>query len=329
MNKLAIINSYSDLAQIADAMAKSGYFQDSKTAAQAMVKIMAGQEIGLGTFASMSGIHIVSGKPTLGSNIVATLIENDIRYDYEVIEATDKKCVIHFLKSDKVRGTVSITIEEAQKANMHMQYKDGVWKEKTTWKNFPSDMLFARCITRGARRYTPGIFGGAPVYTPEELGADVDEDGNVVTVDVTIEDPESEPETTSKKKPEKPLPELKKSNGRPWSPDKLREMLAKKAATYPADHNVLAPARKQLAAVIGQLATPAKRKLVNVALGMLEHTEMSDQRLVQATIDWLGFEWNKDEKTFTFKTVEAVQEMALIVASLPVDEVATAELGYE
>jgi hypothetical protein len=41
-------------------------------------------------------------------------------------------------------------------------------------------MLFARAITRGARRFAPGIFGGAPIYTPEELGADTDEDGNLI-----------------------------------------------------------------------------------------------------------------------------------------------------
>ena len=49
-------------------------------------------------------------------------------------------------------------------------------------------------MTNGAKWYTPGIFGGAPVYTPEELGADVDENGDVVTVDVIVEEPTPEPE---------------------------------------------------------------------------------------------------------------------------------------
>jgi hypothetical protein len=41
-------------------------------------------------------------------------------------------------------------------------------------------MLFARALTRGARRYAPGIFGGAPIYTPDEMGVDTDEDGHIV-----------------------------------------------------------------------------------------------------------------------------------------------------
>jgi hypothetical protein len=56
-------------------------------------------------------------------------------------------------------------------------------------------MLFARAITRGSRRFAPGIFGGSPIYTPEELGAEVDEDGDIVEapiVEVTTPEPENQ-----------------------------------------------------------------------------------------------------------------------------------------
>lgn len=45
---------------------------------------------------------------------------------------------------------------------------------------FPRNMLFARCISNGVKWFCPDIFLGAPVYTPEELGATVDDDGTVV-----------------------------------------------------------------------------------------------------------------------------------------------------
>jgi hypothetical protein len=41
-------------------------------------------------------------------------------------------------------------------------------------------MFFNRAISNGAKWYTPEVFAGAPVYTPEELGANVDENGDVV-----------------------------------------------------------------------------------------------------------------------------------------------------
>lgn len=188
------IVAWKEIQSMGEVFFKSGMFGDMKNAMQAMVKIQAGNELGLPPFASMAGIHIVSGKPTLGSNIVATLIENDPRYHYQVNEASDTKCSIDFYKNEKKSGNVTITIQEAHKANMHQQWKNGKFEPKITWKNFPSDMLFARCMTRGARRYTPGIFGGSPIYTPEEMGVDVDEEG---FVDVQFkEEPPVEPVKT-------------------------------------------------------------------------------------------------------------------------------------
>ena len=46
-------------------------------------------------------------------------------------------------------------------------------------------MLFARALTRGARRFAPGIFGGAPIYTPDELGAETDNEGYTI-VDTVV-----------------------------------------------------------------------------------------------------------------------------------------------
>ena len=80
-NALTVYERMNELSTAATAMHASGYFGDVKSQAQAMVKVMAGAEIGLPPFASMSGIHIVNGKPTLGANLIATLVKNDPRYD--------------------------------------------------------------------------------------------------------------------------------------------------------------------------------------------------------------------------------------------------------
>lgn len=45
---------------------------------------------------------------------------------------------------------------------------------------YPQNMLFARAISSGVRRYCPDVFNGNLVYVPEELGAQVDEDGEIV-----------------------------------------------------------------------------------------------------------------------------------------------------
>ena len=167
-NALTIYGQFETLQRAAMALYKSNYFGDSKSEAQAIVKVMAGAELGLPPFASMTGIHIIQGKPALGANVIATLIKNDPRYNYRVLEMTDETCSIEFYENGQPCGVSEFTAKDAQRAQVKNMNK------------FPRNMLFARAISNGAKWYTPGIFGGAPVYTPDELGADYDEEGYMV-----------------------------------------------------------------------------------------------------------------------------------------------------
>ena len=181
-NQLAVYQNFDNISKAAQALQKSGYFKDVTSEAQAIVKVMAGAELGLPPFASIAGIHFINGKPALGSNVVATLVKNDPRYDYRIDECNNKICAINWFEDGKLVGVSTFTMEEANAAGI---------TGKPTWKAYPSDMLFARAITRGARRFAPGIFGGSPIYTPEELGAEVDEEGYIDTTHrITVEKPE-------------------------------------------------------------------------------------------------------------------------------------------
>jgi len=182
-NAITIYNNFDNLERAAIALQKSGYFQDVKSEAQAIVKVMAGQELGLPAFASMSGIHIIQGKPVLGSNVIATLVKNDPRYDYRIVKSDNDACVLDWYEDGHKVGQAGFTFKEAQNAGL---------TGKDNWKKWTSDMLFARAISRGARRFAPGIFGGAPVYTPDEMGMDTDEEGYIEAQVVTVSDPITE-----------------------------------------------------------------------------------------------------------------------------------------
>jgi len=134
----------------------SGLFADTKSAAQAMVRILAGQEIGIPPFAAMSGIHIIQGKPTIGAGLIASRVKGSGKYDYKVIEMTDKICTIEFFQGGSSIGSTSFSIEDAKKAGTKNLDK------------FPRNMLFARCISNGVKFYCPDVFSG-PVYVPEEM----------------------------------------------------------------------------------------------------------------------------------------------------------------
>ena len=183
MTNIVIYERMNEMMTAARALQASGYFSDIRSEAQAIVKVIAGAELGLPPFASMSGIHIVNGKPTLGANLIATLVKNDPRYNYRVKVADDKTCILTWYEDGQPVGESSFTFAEATAAGL---------TTKQTWKAYPSDMLFARALTRGARRYAPGIFGGAPIYTPDEMGVETDEDGAIIpgeVVNVTTGNP--------------------------------------------------------------------------------------------------------------------------------------------
>jgi hypothetical protein len=165
----------SELMNLAKAFAESGMFADTKSAAQAIVKIQAGQEIGIPPFASMTGIHIIQGKPTIGAGLIASRLKGSGKYDYRVVEASEKVCSIDFYQGATKIGNSTFTIEDARKALTKNIDK------------FPKNMLFARAISNGVKWYCPDIFSG-PVYVPEEMQVVTTEEATHIEVDTTIDE---------------------------------------------------------------------------------------------------------------------------------------------
>ena len=230
--KHSIISNFDELTRAAGAMSKSGYFQDSKEQAQAIVKIMAGQEMGFGAFASMTGIHIIQGKPTIGANLMASAVKGSGKYDYRIITLSDSVAEVEFFQNGKSIGNSKFTIEDAKKANL---------TGKGNWQTFPRNMLFSRAMSNGVRWYCPDVFNGSAVYTPEELGAEVNGDGEVINA--TFEPtPEMHAETQAPYTVEEACNFLN-SKGQPYGSidtETLRNManaLANKKGATPEDGN--------------------------------------------------------------------------------------------
>lgn len=173
--------NFNSMMQIGTLLAQSGFFADSKGAAQAVTKMMAGAEIGFGPIASMTGIHVISGRVSISANLMAAAIKRSGRYDYRVKEMTPQRCEIEFRERNgdrwEIIGSSEFTAQDARQAGTKNMDK------------FARNMLFARAMSNGARWYTPDIFGG-PVYTPEELGAQVDgETGEVIDAPRIVVEP--------------------------------------------------------------------------------------------------------------------------------------------
>jgi len=167
------------LSDVGKVFAQSGFFQDSREAAQAIVKIMAGQELGFPPVMAMTSVYIVNGRPALSASVMGALIKRHPKYDYTANELSAERCEIEFFEirsdgSEKSIGKSEFTMADAKKARTQNTDK------------FPRNMLFARALSNGARWFTPDVFMG-PVYVPEELGVEGDATGNVVEAEATVE----------------------------------------------------------------------------------------------------------------------------------------------
>ena len=184
---LTLVQNVDDLGRVGMMLAKSGYFIDATDAAQASVKVLAGMEMGFGAFSSMTGIHLIKGKPTVGANLMAAAVKASPKYDYRVLKMEDDEVCIEFF--ERVNGKLEsigkskFDVRDAQKAGTQNMGK------------FPRNMLFARAISNGIKWYCPDVFNGSTTYVPEELGVEVDDEGNVkIENDGTIKlNPQIEP----------------------------------------------------------------------------------------------------------------------------------------
>lgn len=162
-----------EMQTMAKLFAESGMFPNVNSMAKAFIKIQAGIELGIAPFASMSGIHIIKEKATVGAGLMAGKVKASGKYDYKIIQLDNDACVLDFYEAGKTVGTEKFTIADAKKAGTQNLEK------------FAKNMLFARAISNGVKFYCPDLYT-MPVYTPEEMQA-------VVTEDVTHEEVKAEP----------------------------------------------------------------------------------------------------------------------------------------
>lgn len=154
-----------DLPTLGKLLVASGYFADTRSAAQAVVKIMYGRELGIGPVTSMNNIFIINGKPAMSAALVAAMIKRSPRNDYRVKLLTDERCELEFFEKRpgseewESVGMSVFTIQDAQRA--------GLVSRGTVWRQYPRNLLFARALTNGAKFHCPDIFSGR-IYTPEE-----------------------------------------------------------------------------------------------------------------------------------------------------------------
>lgn len=139
--------------------------------ANVLLAIQTGAPLGFTAMQSISGIHIINGKPTMSADMVAAAVR---RAGHKLrVEGDDMTARARLVRADDPDYEFKSvwTMERAKRAGL---------LSNSSWRKYPAAMLKARAITEVARQGANDALYGV-IYTPEELGASVDETGAVVT----------------------------------------------------------------------------------------------------------------------------------------------------
>lgn len=161
------------IVELAKIMAASGFYTEIKSAQQAAVVMILGAAYGLTPAQSLTGIHIVKGKPMLHYSVILAKVRQHPDYDYRVVKHDDTACEIEFTRNGKPCGTSTFTKADAQKSGTQNMDKHA------------RTMLLARAASQGVKWYCPDVLNGMPTYTQGEIDADQDQG---VAVEPTIAD---------------------------------------------------------------------------------------------------------------------------------------------
>lgn len=218
----ALINTLGEVERVAAACAKSGYYKDVRDASQAVVKMLAGREMGVGPIQALASMHIIEGKPSASASLLGALVKRSGRYDYRVTLRTDEECRLAWFERGERVGESSFSKADATRA--------GLWG-KQNWNKYPRSMLFARALTDGIRTYAPDAAMGI-VYTPEELSPDltVNDSGDVI--------PQPSHQPAPQQEPFRPEP-IARPDPPPVDTAKAMASLHAKATELAVDHATL------------------------------------------------------------------------------------------
>lgn len=181
-----------EVREVAEVLLASKFFKDVNSAAQACVKMIAGMALGYDAVTSMNAFHIIEGKITPTAGEISARIKRSGTYRFKswFVDATGAK-VDPTQPDSAVNGAVVQIYEKWDDTWEPLEpsvftRQDAITASlasKDVWKKYFRNMSHSRALTNAARWHCADVFGG-PVYTPEELGADVGfVDGEMVVID--------------------------------------------------------------------------------------------------------------------------------------------------
>lgn len=154
---------WGQLVKVANALAKAQGFIPKHFGGdgyKVLAALMYGRELGFSPMQSLVNIQVIDGKPSLSAHLIAVRVRSAGHKIESTGDATTYTVTITRGDDDSTHSE-TFTIEQAKRA--------GLVRAGSGWEKYPEDMLYARALTRCARRHVPDALEGGAIYATEEL----------------------------------------------------------------------------------------------------------------------------------------------------------------
>lgn len=142
----------------------------------ALAKMLYGREVGIGPMVALQEIHMIENKCSLSAASMIALIRRRKLGEAIVLETSPLIARVKFSRPGMDDQIIELALEQAHARRLHLS---SAGKIKSNWQNHPASMLLARVFSFGCKAMFQDIFLGLSI-TPDELGADTDENGTPI-----------------------------------------------------------------------------------------------------------------------------------------------------
>lgn len=192
-NELAVyqgsnaVYTWQEMKEQASTLVPTGFLPEAiKTPQQALAIMLTGKELGLPPMQSLRGVHVIKGTPTIKPELMLALCVQRIKgFKYQFKDCDANSATFVCSRPELLEPYEStFTMDDAKRAGL---------TSNQSWSKYPGNMLRWRAVANALHVVAPDVLVG--VYTPEEIGAEVDAEGEIVnTESATV--PESVEDTT-------------------------------------------------------------------------------------------------------------------------------------
>jgi len=129
-----------------------------RSAADAIVLMLSGQELGIPPMQALRSLHLVEGRVELSATLMLGLMVSRMRCRFRWVESTDQQAILELERPGQPLHQQCYSWAMATRAGL---------TKRQNWVRHPEAMLRARCISAAARSYCPEILSGC--YVEGEL----------------------------------------------------------------------------------------------------------------------------------------------------------------